>query len=289
MVASEEQFERSGSCATCPVIRPDTDPRQPTYPPVCDGDRQLLDRYLLEIANLHAELCNDEKPLIDVRQYDRSGRDGASLGPSWADPLAALGGVAPINSRSKAPAVSGSRERPIPINAAEHDLKAPAKVPSLAPSSRGRDATSHHGWPEDQIGHLSTATLLDQWVRDIRDTLYPGHHLPPATVDQLAAWLRARLDRVCDHHPAIAELAEELRTLRGALRSAAGVTEPPPERCDGIPCKRCDMAMLYRQHDADVHCLNTDCSAVYRSDEYQDWVKTLAAEQKIRRHADQPA
>ena len=67
------------------------------------------------------------------------------------------------------------------------------------------------------------------------------------------------------------------------------MTEPEPERCDGIECKQCSMMMLFRQPDGDVHCLNLDCNAVYRDSEYQDWVKTLAKEQKIRRHAEQAA
>ncbi len=271
--------DSSTACRTCPVYRPDSDPRLPHRPLVCDGDRALLDRHLYDIANLHADLTNDEPPLIDTRQHERFGTayfpDGIrhvfSRGLRPSDPVARLGGVAPINSRTRQPTVSGSRERPIPIDAATFDLKAGARVPNPSPAAKG--------WPEDQIGRLSTATVLDQWARDIRDTLHPGQHLPPATVDQLVAWLRSRVDDICDQHPAIAEFAEEIRTLRSALRAAAGEVEPQPERCDGVPCRRCDLMTLYRHAGGDVECVNPDCRAINREDEYQDWVKTLAVEQ----------
>lgn len=279
----------TGACTTCPVYRPDTDPRPPNRPPVCDGDRTLLGRHLADIRDLITDLADPEPPIVNQRRYERFGikynndgtREPVSLGQAWADPVASIGGVAPINSRTKQPDVTGSRERPMPINANTIDLQAGARVPHLS--------TAAHQWPEDQTGHLSAATVLDQWVRDIRDTLHPDHTLPPATVTDMVVWLRNRVDDICDRHPAVTEFAEEIRALRSALRGVAGEIEAQPERCDGVPCKRCDMMTLFRQADTDVHCANPDCSAVYRTDEYQDWVKTFAAETKIRRHAEQNA
>lgn len=273
------------TCICCPVYRADATPRIPHNPPVCDGDRTLLDRHLADIARLDEELRNDEGPIVDDRQHERFGtayfegnrRHVFSKGLRPSDPLSALGGVAPINSRSKQPDVSGSRERAIPIRVDEMDLKAPARQPN--PTVQARD------WPEDQIGRLSAATVLDQWVRDVREALFPDHRLPPATVADLVGWLRHRVDDICDRHPAVDEFAAEMRDLRGALRGVAGETDPPPERCEGVACKRCNMQMLFRQSDSDVHCMNVNCTAVYREEEYQDWVKTLAAEQKVKRHA----
>lgn len=276
------------ACSTCKIFRPDAEPRQPHRPPVCDGDRRLLHGHLGDIANLIADLTNPEPPIVDQRRYERfivKNLEGTltpiNLGETWADPLAQFGGVAPINSRSKAPTVTGSRERHLPIRADVEDLKAPARVPE--PSPAGRD------WPEDQIGHLSAATVLDQWVRDVRDLLYPGHHLPPAAVDEMVVWLRNRVEDICDRHPAVADFADEIRHLRGALRSAAGQTDPRPERCDGVPCRHCDLLTLFREPGGDVVCINVDCQAVLRENEYQDWVKTLAAEQRVKRHAQQNA
>lgn len=277
---------RPGSCVTCPTLRPSADPRLPHRPPVCDGDRTLIGRHLNDIANLVADLHNPEPPIVERGRYERFGveylkygaRRTVSLGEVWREPLAAVDGVAPINSRNTAPSVSGSRERPIPIAVTVVDLKAPARQPS--PSQAARD------WPEDQVGYLSAATVLDQWVRDVRDTLFPDHHLPPATVDELILWLRNRVDDICDRHPAVADFADEIRNLRSALRSAAGEVEAPPQRCEGIACRRCDMQMLYRQPGGDVECVNPDCRAVYRADEYRDWIKTLVAEVRVKRHAE---
>jgi hypothetical protein len=276
----------ASTCLTCGIYRPDTTARIPNHPPICDGDRQLLDRHLTEIAHLVGDLSNPEPPIVDQRRYERHGirylKDGVreivSLGEVWADPAAPFDGVAAINSRSKQPSVSGSRERPIPIGVTALDLKAGAKVPN--PTRAVRD------WPEDQVGHLSAATILDQWIRDIRIALFPSLHLPDATVSELVRWLQNRLEDICDHYPAVVGFAEEIRNLRSALRSAAGESDPQPELCEGIACRRCDLMTLYRQPGGDVSCANPDCAAVLREDEYLEWVKTLAAEVKIKRHAE---
>ena len=262
-------------CTTCVTYRPDSDPRIPDYPPVCDGDRALLDRHLNDIANLVADLSNPEPPIVNERRYERfgvrylkhGGRERVSLGEAWADPLTAVGGVAPINSRSKAPSVSGSRERPIPIPVATFDLKAGARVPN--PTDAARD------WPEDQVGNLSAATVLDQWVRDVRDTLFPGQHLPEATVDELVMWLRNRVGDICDRHPAVAEFAEEIRALRSALRAAAEETEPAPEPCDGVTCARCKMRALFRRPGDTYRAECSTCGKLYTDGEYTE----LLAEQ----------
>jgi hypothetical protein len=271
------------TCTTCSLYRPDAAPRVPNRPPVCDSDRALLDRHLADVANLISDLSNDEPVLVDRRRYERFDRNGTSLGETWADPLAPMGGVAPINSRSKAPSVSGSRERPIPISTNTHDLAAAAKVPSLTPSSRGWDDRSMRGWPEDQVGYLSAATTLDQWARDIRDLLFPDHHLPPATVDELVMWLRNRVDDICDRHPAVAEFAEETRSLRSALRSAAGETEPQPEPCDGVSCARCGMRAMYRRPGDIYRAECSSCGTLYTENEYALVIADQAAVERDKR------
>jgi hypothetical protein len=73
--------------------------------------------------------------------------------------------------------------------------------------------------------------------------------------------------------------------LRSSLRAAAGQTEPKPEPCEGVPCRRCDLITLYRQPGGDITCINPDCQAILRDDEYREWVKQVAAEHQVRRHA----
>ncbi|WP_052720212.1 hypothetical protein [Actinoplanes rectilineatus] len=272
------------TCTLCPLTRPDRTPRTPHDPPVCDSDRALLGRWLTEIGHLWADLLNEEPVIVDQRTYQRSGveylknnqRRTVSLGTAWADPLAPLGGVAPINSRSRAPHVTGSRERPIPISAAAFDLKQPARVPGL----------TDQAIPEDQSGHLSAPTILDGWARHIRDNVYGADQLPAPTVPELLTWLRARINRICDHYEQLADFATAVRNLRGALRAATGQTEPRPEHCAGVACKRCDLITLYRQPGGNITCVNPDCQAVLHDDEYGDWLKTLVAEQRHTRVTD---
>lgn len=289
---SERDTEpRPGTCCTCPVTRPDADPRQPNTPPVCDGDRLLLDRWLVEIANLDADLRNDEAPIMDERRHERfataylagGNRHVWSKGTYASDPVGALGGVAPINSKSAQPNVGGSRERPMPISAALHDLKAPARVPN--PTAQGRACAG------DQIGRLSVATTLDQWVRDWRDTLWPDHHLPPATVDQLVLWLRTpigndrtRLDEACDRHPAIDEFTLEMKTLVGALRSQAGVSEPRPQRIEGVRCGGCKANnVLFECADDTYRAECGACGLLYTTDEYAEHVAVLGGKERNNR------
>ena len=237
-----------------------------------DGEPFVLPRELVPIADhLEIRALGRSRPL--------AGGDEPRL-TAWVrvlgapTPLTALGGVAPINSRSKQPAVSGSRERPIPIPVTELDLKT-----RLRPGHHLRPLPS---LTEDQVGQLPAAVILAEWIRDIRDTVWPGHHLPKPAVDELVLWLKTRIDDICDRYTDIAVFADSIRILRGALRAAAGETEPQPERCEGVPCRRCDLQMLYRQPGGDVECVNPDCRTVLRADEYRDWTKTLAAEARVK-------
>ncbi len=268
-VPVERRRPRAGDCVTCLVLRPDSDPRQPHNPPVCDGDRTLLDKWLGEITRLHDQLTEPEQPIINQRTYERFGiQDGknnqrqiVSLGQAWADPTAAVGGVAPINSRSKAPTVSGSRERPIPIRADLHDITAPLRGANLT------DAGRQH--PDDHVGHLPAATVLDGWVRSWRDTLWPGQHLPAGTVPELIKWLRVRLEDACDRYPIIDEFTAEIRDLRGTLRAMAGESDPPPVSCDGIQCDRCDMRALFRRPEDTYQAECGNCGKLYTVEEYE--------------------
>jgi hypothetical protein len=242
---------------------------------------------LADVANLIADLSNPEPPVVDDRRHERFGvayftggvRHVFSKGLKPSDPLAALGGVAPINSKSKAPNVTGSRERPLPIAVDALDLTAVARVPNPTPHGSG--------WPEDHVGHLSAATVLDSWVRAVRDDLFPDHHLPPATVDEMVGWLRHRLEGICDRHPAVTDLAEEIRHLRGALRSEAGQTEPHPEPCDGVNCARCEMRALYRRPGDTYRAECSNCGTLYTEDEYAALIAEQAKTERGSRTPDE--
>ena len=158
-------------------------------------------------------------------------------------------------------------EAPVPVRLAVVDLLTCARQPEATSPARE--------YPDDQYGHLSVATVLDQWVRDWRDLLWPDHHLPVPTVSTLAGWLRRRLDDACDRHPAIDSFADELRSIRSTLRTTFGygryVDRLP------APCPDCDMMSLYRDDGASwVECGN--CGRLWSENEYQRLCVILAAD-----------
>lgn len=130
--------------------------------------------------------------------------------------------------------------------------------------------------PSEQVGYLSTATVLDLWVRDWRDVLDLNEGLPKPTVANLSLWLTNRLDRACADHAAVDEFAGEIRDLARSIRRAVGISEIRPEQLD-IPCPRCDLLDLHRLPGEDrVEC--GSCGVLLTEEEYRRWVKLLAAD-----------
>lgn len=278
-------------CILCLTYRPDVEPRLPDRSPVCEGDRYRLGRQLEDIGRLHSRLVNPDPVEYDDRQYDAQYELWDKNSKAWVvrneqrrtDPLGAIGGVAPIPSRNSQPSVSGSRERPIPINVDSVDLAAHARPGSVGIRTRG-DWSHRPGGDPDQVGRLSVATVLDFWVRDWRDTLWLDQHLPPATVPELIAWLRVgasedavgvRIDDACDRHPAIDEMAIEVHNLRRALRGVLGETDPQPELIDGVACRSCDLRALVRQPDDFYRAECGGCGLLYTDAEFAEWVTQL--------------
>lgn len=130
--------------------------RIPNRPPVCDGCRSSLGSMLREIPDLFARL----------------------------DPRPAKAGTEKV---------SGSRVPPVPLNLDVTDLAAESRPGSIGVRMAG-DWASCGGDPL-QVGYLSVATVLDCWVRDWRESLWPDHSLPLPVVGVLPGWLADRLDR----------------------------------------------------------------------------------------------
>lgn len=266
----------SGGCSVCGR-------RDPELPPVCGPCRWLMALRLRELAELAAELASLGFVVRDDRQKwireERKDDDGQVVEVVVvttnfpADPVAYWLTPGPIAGASRAPRVAGSRERGVP---ARFDLLAPAYRTTVGVPGR-RDGT--HDPDRDQVGTVSVAAVLDSWCRDwIEAAWCPGEHLPLPTIGDLAGWLAVRLEVACDHHPAIGDFAEELRQVHLALRSANGLTEPRPELCDGVPCRRpeCDQKALHRVPGSPwVEC--GSCGLLYTEDEYQEWVRLVAS------------
>lgn len=169
-----------------------------------------------------------------------------------------------VPGTGKAQRVTGTPERSAPLNLDAFDLDAPVRLGAV-----------HDDW-HDQYGQISVATVLELWVRDWRDT---GNHgaLPAPMPEAQLGWLSARMEWAAKHHPAIVDFITAMERLHSTLRGILGENDPLPERCRGVPCRRCDERNLYRRADGsgDVDCHT--CGTIYRRAEYDDWLRLLAA------------
>lgn len=248
---------------------------------VCNPCRDRLPRTLAEIVDLHAQLINPpaEEPVtwtVKQRRMLPVPTTNPARLPRWIegpwidqpghDPV--LAGL-PANAKptDDAPRVTGSREAPTPVNIDAVDLTAAAR------NSTATEAAKAH--PEDQIGQVAVATILDQWVADWRDEMAFTQSLPVPTVPELARWLANRVEWACDRHPAVDEFAAEMGRLRAILRGVLGLSESPAEFCDGVVCRKCDRYALYRESDY-VEC--DHCGLLYSEAEYREWVGLLAGQ-----------
>lgn len=272
------------TCCTCPIYRPDGKPRLPNRPPVCDGDRRLLDSHLWEIPDLYERLPH-EQPAPGNATYAVQLPSG-DIQWRGVNPLADVLPAAPVPGPSKQPRVSGSKERPAPTSLERIDLMLPARQ-----STRTLFARGVMGIDDDQVGTLSAATILDTWVRDWRDSLWPDHQLPASSVPDLALWLRNRVDEACDKHPAIDEFAAEMKDLRYALRRQLGETEAQPETepYKGVACQKCDLRGVLMRKPGSEYIECRSCGALMTDAEYAYWRDRLAGYERSTRSPDEIA
>ncbi|GAA3750628.1 hypothetical protein [Micromonospora maritima] len=304
------------ACVLCAVYRRDAEPRQYERAQADDGCRRRLDGEIVDVRDLFLRLANPEAPDVDDRTYEAYDSQGEFIGLRRADPTSVFGGMAPTPARSAQPSVSGSRERQLPINPDIVDLLAPARSggvrDTMVPATRVEHGTVIHrrivAGPEgpqvaeevypatrrrpvldddgsavmvaagDQTGKQSVATVLDEIVRDWRDSLFPDERLPVPTVPLLTDWLLVRSTAACDRHPAIAEHAREIRHLRTELYRALGESEPLPQVMWGVLCRTegCDdVSQLVRRPGSEyIEC--DACSRLYTEEEYREWTQLLA-------------
>lgn len=193
----------------------------------------------------------------------RTGHALAELPGLVAD--AAQAAVEPLRAPRSGPRVGGSTEPPTPLLADAADLSAGARAGSIAVADRS-------AWPGDQIGHLSVATELDFWVRDIASCRNEGTPLPNVT--DLCGWLGDRLDWTVEHYPPVDEMLPKIWALRGTLRAVLGLTTPRPAVLPA-PCRTCDLVALWRDPDSGyIAC--AACDALLTESEYAEWCRHLA-------------
>jgi hypothetical protein len=243
----------------------------------CTGCSNRLDATLVEIGHHHA----------DLPEHLERGQGGG-------------------------PKVSGSREAPLPLRVDPLDLSLPARAATIVEqvtnaydviqrtvqhthfTGVGWVTDEVHVWQKrqlfdengkpvkvpygDQIGHQSVLSVLDLWVRDWVRHRQRGERLPVPAGASMISWLRVRLGDACKDYPAISDFNEEMQQLNAALRIACGRVERKPELLD-VPCRRCDLLALHRLPGEDrVECGH--CGDRATEDEYQRWVRLLAADYK---------
>lgn len=161
----------------------------------------------------------------------------------------------------------GEVEAAMPFREDVWDLLQPVRYPPI------------RAFLADQIGFLSVATVLHGWTRDWCDIRGKGENGPVSDVVAMVGWMVERTEWACDEHPAVDEFAAEIRTLSDELKRLVGDAIRRPQRCKGVPCRRCDLMTLARLADGsgDVECQNGNCKTIYRADEYDRWTRLVAA------------
>jgi hypothetical protein len=210
-------------CVLCAFYYPDAERHLPDRTQTCETGRRKLERDRLTVRSMYLRLAEPEPTVWATRWVDRDGRLSL-VQDEVADALPA----APVPARSRAPQVTGSRERQLPIDVDQVDLTAGAQVGTVS---------DPHG---DQTGYLSVATVLYDWVTGWREQYFPTETPPVADAVVLLDWLGGvRLEILCETDPEVAEFAEQLAGLRRALRNTLHETPPRPAVMWGVPCKRC--------------------------------------------------
>lgn len=230
-------------CVTHPVLSPHGKPRHVERPNVCESCRSRLDDMLAEIPTLVAQTTDKIQP-----------------------------------EHSRGPMVSGSRELPSPVNLTALGVTSPAyergpRARWLLDFGANPDGDEH----ADQVGIGNPAAVLDQWVTDwmsCRDRRELG---PPPDLGEIVLWLRNRLDWACDEHPAIDEVAQDLKLMLRALRGIVR-DQDVGESAGNCPAKlrddsRCNASLRVDPYIDRIEC-NRCGSSWHRRD--AGWMKLRA-------------
>lgn len=135
--------------------------------------------------------------------------------------------------------------------------------------------------------------VLDSWAIVVREDRHLGTARPARQGPRISAsatLLTVHYDWLIAEHPEPAASEAFGLEVRRVYRRASRLTRTDivqPERCDGVPCPRCDLKLL--QHDIDwqgratgyIAC--SGCETLLTAGEYERWVKMLAA--PLRRRA----
>lgn len=260
-------------CVTCSALRPG-DPRVYERPNVCQGCRSRLRSLLSELLDAYAQV-----------ELVKGSSAGAKVSGSRTPPLPlSVGGLdltlpphgtveddlVPLYEAVEVEMAVWTR--PVrPTEAEEYGTETVVMRQTRRARHNGYKAYGPSG---DQIGGPSVVSVLDSWARDWQT--YAWVILPDPTVSALTRWLGDRLEWACDHHPAVDDFADELRTITATVRAAAGLTRPTAELKLGVPCRDCERLTLFRWPGSDyVEC--GSCPVLMTPAEYTRWTQLISA------------
>lgn len=188
---------------------------------------------------------------------------------AW-DPVSAVLPAGPVAGAAGGPRATGTRERSLPIAVDPTDLLLPVNHGARALQARGA-----LGLDDDQVGYVSTATVLDWWAQEW--AARRGEHIPRVwTVAALSGWLLLRLPWALEVHPRLAEFAEQLDDLRSALWAACGKGAARPKLMHA-PCPGCGLLTLTQAFPEDyIDCGH--CGRCISPLEYEEMVMELRHE-----------
>jgi len=129
--------------------------------------------------------------------------------------------------------------------------------------------------------------VLAYWaeaVREDRDLASPPLGRPRGTaITTDTRLLLIHFDWMVAEHPEPAQSTEFGNDISRIHRHASRLTrtdEVRAERCEGIPCRQCDLVTLERELDwqgrATGYVLCRSCGTLLKEDEYERWVKLAA-------------
>jgi hypothetical protein len=131
---------------------------------------------------------------------------------------------------------------------------------------------------------VAVLTYWAEAIREDRDLAPPPARRPRgAAITADTRLLLIHFDWMMAEHPEPAQSTEFGNDVFRLHRHAARLTRTDDvraKRCDGIPCRQCDLVTLERELDwqgrATGYVLCRSCGTLLKEDEYERWVKLAA-------------
>lgn len=126
--------------------------------------------------------------------------------------------------------------------------------------------------------------VLDSWAAIIREDRNLATARPARQGRRVTVWARLLLvqfDWVVTEHPGAEEFGLEIQRVHRHATRLTHTDDVRAERCDGVPCPRCDYMAMEREIDwqgrATGYIACRSCGSLLSEEEYGRWLKMVAA------------